>query len=141
MHLQEELKKIADQYGIAAIYVFGSRSKEISAKCSNTPFDTEFSESDVDLGVLLRPNYALSIQRKVRLAAEMEDLMDVNRADLVFLQDADPFLAADIVRGELIYCSDPEMEGELQLNALRRAGDLAYYKRHRINRVLMREST
>lgn len=34
----------------------------------------------------------------------LEDLFEVERVDLVSLRDADPFLAANIIRGERLLC-------------------------------------
>lgn len=62
--------------------------------------------------------------------------MDVVRVDLVVIPEADPFLAAEVIRGELLYCSDPDDQAENELYILRRAGDLAHYKRERIQSIL-----
>jgi len=58
--------------------------------------------------------------------------------DLVLLPSASPFLALDIIRGELIYCADPHAQSEYELYVLRRAGDLAPYQRARHELVLSR---
>jgi hypothetical protein len=38
--------------------------------------------------------------------AELEDLLEVNRVDLVILPEADPFLALEVIRGELLYSEE-----------------------------------
>ena len=45
------------------------------------------------------------------------------------LPEASPFLALDVIKGELIYCNDPDLQAEDELYVLRRAGDLAYYEK------------
>ncbi len=51
--------------------------------------------------------------------------------DLVVLPEANPFLAAEVVRGELLFARDQIEESELQLYYLRRAGDLApFFREH-----------
>jgi hypothetical protein len=60
----------------------------------------------------------------------------VGRVDLVILGEADPFLALDIIRGELLYCADKDVEAEEELHVLRRAGDLAPYARERWKQIL-----
>ena len=58
------------------------------------------------------------------------------RVDLVVLPEASPFLALDIVTGELLLARDPDREAEYQLFVLRRAGDLAPFERARRALVL-----
>ena len=48
------------------------------------------------------------------------------------IQEADPFLAANIIRGERIYSRDEYQADEYDLYILRRAGDLAPLERERI---------
>jgi hypothetical protein len=59
----------------------------------------------------------------------LEALFDVRRVDLIVLPEADAFLAADVVRGELLAMTDPDAEAEAQLHYLRRAADLAPFLR------------
>jgi hypothetical protein len=70
----------------------------------------------------------------------LEDELGVPRADLVILPEADPFLAAEVVRGELLYARDEIEESELQLYYLRRAGDLAPFFRERWRELMRAES-
>jgi hypothetical protein len=72
------------------------------------------------------------------LAAALEDLFGAQRVDLVVLPEADPFLAANIIRGERLYCRDETEADEYELYVLRRAGDLAPLERERIALILGR---
>ena len=56
--------------------------------------------------------------------------------DLILLPEADPFLALDIIKGELLYCADPDRQAEDELYVLRRAGDLAGFQRERIDQII-----
>ena len=94
------------------------------------------SDSDVDIGVEPKPGRYLNAKERVRLAIELEDVLDVNRVDLVILSEADPFLALEIIRGELLYCADADAQAEYELYVLRRAGDLAFYARERWQQIL-----
>jgi hypothetical protein len=69
----------------------------------------------------------------------LEDLFGVARVDLVILREADPFLAANIVRGERLYALDPYAADEYDLYVLRRAGDLAPLERERMALILGEE--
>jgi hypothetical protein len=72
----------------------------------------------------------------VEITQALEDFFQVKRVDLVILSEAPPFLALDIIKGELIYCSDPHRQAEDELYVLRRAGDLAYYERKRRQQII-----
>ena len=131
-----ELKSIGNRYGIIALYAFGSRAGEVAGLVRGQLGIREHSSSDLDIGVQPKAGNRLSVQEKVRLAADLEDLLGVARVDLVILPEADPFLALDIIRGELLYCADADEQAEYELYVLRRAGDLAHYARERWGQIL-----
>ena len=56
--------------------------------------------------------------------------------DLVILPEADPFLAANVVRGERLYAENEYRADEYDLYVLRRAGDLAPLERERMALIL-----
>jgi len=60
----------------------------------------------------------------------------VDRVDLIVISEADPFLAVEIVRGELLFCEDLDRQAENELYILARAGDLARYRRERVESIL-----
>jgi hypothetical protein len=97
---------------------------------------TNTTTSDIDIGVLPLPGDSLDPRAKVRLMAELEDLFGAGRVDLVSLPEAPPFLAIEIMRGELLYDADPDRSAEYELFVLRRAADLEPYERERVRDVL-----
>ena len=135
--IENQLRSIGSRYDIAALYAFGSRAGEIAGKVQGKGISPKGSGSDVDIGVQSKPGRYLSAKERVQLAIELEDVLDVNRVDLLILNEAEPFLALDIVRGELLFCGDPDAQAEYELYVLRRAGDLAFYARERWQRILM----
>lgn len=134
--IAHELQALATQYNLNAMYAFGSRREEICARLAGKPYSTDVPESDLDIGVQPAETSRLSPRDKVRLALGLEDLFDVPRVDLVLLDEAPPYLALDVIRGELIYCSDYDAQAEHELYVLRRAGDLAYFERQRRHGIL-----
>jgi hypothetical protein len=91
----------------------------------------------VDVGIPLARR--LSVHEKVEVAQALEALFRVNRVDLVVIPEADPFLAAYIVRGERVYARDSYLADEYDLYILyilRRAGDLAPLERERMQITL-----
>lgn len=132
----DQIKAIGARYNLAAIYVFGSRASEIQRRVAGECVPAGHSESDVDVGVRSLDRTRLHARDRVRLVADLEDAFRVGRVDLVVLDEADPFLALDVIRGELLYCADKDMEAEEELYVLRRAGDLALYARERWTQIL-----
>ncbi len=136
MSSHQSLVTLCQQYSIDILYVFGSRAKEVKEMLDkNLPALTE-STSDVDIGIKPSQNIKLSSRQIVELMQALEELLGVPRVDLVTLPDADPFLAANIIRGERLYADDEYLADEYDLYILRRAGDLAFLERERLSLIL-----
>jgi uncharacterized protein len=131
------LNQIAEMFELSAIYTFGSRAKEVAEwlACDHSKFSIS-PLSDVDIGVRPSSVKVLSINEKVHLAIALEDFLSVSRVDLVVIPEVDPFLAANIVRGERLYCKDIYEADEYDLYILRRAGDLIPLERERISLIM-----
>ena len=127
--LTDALTGLCHEHGLTALYVFGSRAPEIAARVAGLREPVEHPESDVDIGVLPPRGGQISSQGRVRLTHKLEAILGVDRVDLVVLPEAEAFLAADIVRGELLVATDLDAEAEAQLYFLRRAADLAPFLR------------
>ncbi|MBN2059413.1 MAG: hypothetical protein JW882_03255 [Deltaproteobacteria bacterium] len=131
------LNQLADRFGLDIIYAFGSNAKKVADMLDKDAPGLNISKSsDVDIGV--RPAFGkeLTVREKVNLSMELEDLFSVNRVDLVVIPEADPFLAANIIRGERIYARDGYQADEYDLYILRRAGDLIPLERERISLIM-----
>ena len=124
-NLQRGLETLATEFGLLAIYVFGSRAEEIAARVAGSPVAAAHPESDVDIGVEPLRGRRLSAQDRVHIVRRLETLLGADRVDLIILPEATSFLAADVVRGELLLATDLDAEAEVQLYYLRRAADLA----------------
>lgn len=130
------LQQLCESFNVDILYAFGSRAGEVRAWLDGETASLTPSPSDVDIGVKPAPGIRLSVHDKVRLAIALEDLFGVHRVDLVSLDDADPFLAAEIIRGERLYARDEDDADEYDLYILRRAGDLIPLERERIALIL-----
>ena len=132
----EKLKNLLSRYKIRDIYAFGSRGKEVAAFFRGEIDHISESKSDVDIGIYPMPGISLGIKEKVDLISDLEDLLDVKRVDLVVLPEADPFLALEIIKGELIFSYNLDAQASYELFVLRRAGDLLPYKKERRRMIL-----
>jgi len=130
----QEVEQICKKHQVKALYLFGSRSAEMFHSLQNDTHEIQPSQSDLDIGVLLHSPF--SVDDKVSLTLELEELFNVARVDLVILQEADAFLAANVIRGERIYVEDSYLADEYDLFVLRRAGDLAALERERMAMIL-----
>jgi len=134
---KERLNKIAEKFELDMIYAFGSQAKEVLEWVKKEGFGLSVSpSSDVDIGVKPCAGKRLSAKEKVYLGMALEEFFSVNRVDLVVLPEVDPFLAANIIRGERIYCIDEYEADKYDLYILRRAGDLIPLERERIALIM-----
>jgi predicted nucleotidyltransferase len=130
----QKIGQLCKKYQVKALYVFGSRSTEALHAFQDDTYKLKQSQSDLDIGILSQASF--SLDNKVSLALELEELFNVSRVDLVVLQEADAFLAANIIRGERLYAKDSYLADEYDLFVLRRAGDLAALERERMAMIL-----
>lgn len=131
--IADRLAELARRYGLRDVYAFGSRAREALARVTGSPAPEAVPgpESDLDVAVQPPEGHTLSPRERVRIALELEELFAVSRVDLVVLSEASPFLAAEIVAGELLHTSDPLAQAEHELYVLRRAADLAPFRKER----------
>lgn len=134
-----QLGEMCRRYGVDIMYAHGSRCKEIVRFVAGEGTVEKGNLSDADIGVRMSKDVRLSVKDKVRLAIDLEDLFEVGRVDLVVLSEVDPFLAANVIRGERLYCKDEFSADEYELYILRRAGDLAPLERERLRLILGEE--
>ena len=136
-----KLAEIAQAFDLEIIYAFGSHGEDALKWLKDEQSSLSIlSPSDLDIGVKPTSKRKLSVKEKARLSIALEDLLSVNRVDLVILSEADPFLAANIIRGERIYSKDTYLADEYDLYILRRAGDLIPLERERIALIMGEET-
>lgn len=128
--IKESIIALCEEFEIGILYVFGSRSREI-AQFLNEKSALSENDSDVDIGVKPKQGKRLSLDEKVRLTLQLEEILGVKRVDLVLLPEADPFLSAEIIRGERIFARDEVEADEYELYVFRRAGDQIPLERER----------
>ncbi|GAB4450010.1 MAG: hypothetical protein OHK0041_11620 [Anaerolineales bacterium] len=130
----QAIEQICKKYGIKALYVFGSRGRELFETIYDDSLSLSASQSDLDIGVWTHSPF--SIDDKVNMTFDLEILFGDVKVDLFILQEVDAFLAANVIRGERVYAEDPYLADEYELFVLRRAGDLAELERQRIAAIL-----
>ena len=134
---RQSIEQLCQENQIRLMYVFGSRAMEALALINGEKKALSNTSSDVDIAVLTEAR--LTAAQKVRLTLALEKIFSVEHIDLIALAEADPFLAANIIRAECLYALDPYEADEYELYVLRRAGDLAEFERERIALILHEE--
>ena len=130
------LGRICIAYAIDVLYAFGSRAEEIYRALHESGRIDPDGASDVDLGAKPLPGHTLDVRAKAELAIDLENLLGVQSVDLVGIEDVDAFVAAEVIRGNRLYCADEYRADEYELYILRRAGDLAPFERERMRMIL-----
>jgi predicted nucleotidyltransferase len=129
-----QVEQLCREYRVKALYVFGSRTAQMLRALADDGYLFPPSPSDLDVGVLT--HFPFSIDDKVNLTLALETIFAEPCVDLFLLQEADAFLAANIIRGERIFVEDPYSADEYELYVLRRAGDFAELERARMTMIL-----
>ncbi|MBI5183087.1 MAG: nucleotidyltransferase domain-containing protein [Nitrospinae bacterium] len=132
----EHIQTLCQHYQIDSLYVFGSQAKEVFQYVHGSSRMSDRKGVDVDVGVLPAKYYVLNPKERIRLTIDMEDLLEVCSVDLVVLSEISPFLALEVIKGELLYTADPDQTAEYELYVLRVAGDLAYFEYQRRGQLL-----
>lgn len=129
-----KVEQLCRKYRVKALYVFGSRAAQMLRALTDDAYQFPPSPSDLDVGALTHSPF--SIEDKVNLILALETIFAAPRVDLFLLQEADAFLAANVIRGERIFAEDSYLADEYELYVLRRAGDLAELERERMAMIL-----
>ncbi|MFH0872518.1 MAG: nucleotidyltransferase domain-containing protein [bacterium] len=132
--MKEKMGRLAAQYRLQIIYVFGSRAKEAQDLVEGRIDRLSSAPSDLDIGV--KPERPLTVAEKVEIAIFFEDLFHLPRVDVVVLPEAPVSLAVEIVLGEILYTRDATYEAEYQLYIMKMAADLLPYEQAKQEMIL-----
>jgi predicted nucleotidyltransferase len=116
---------------VLAAYLFGSRLKGRAVR-----------ESDLDVGVVVEPDAALStadrFDLRVQLASDLMATLRENEVDVNVLNELSPAFAALVLReGKLVFCRDTRRLQEFARDVQLRAADLQLFLR-RNEKILLR---
>ena len=138
---KDKLAEIARAFDLEITYAFGSHAGDAVEWLKNEQSSFPIlSSSDLDIGIKPAMKKKLSVKEKSHLAMALEDLFSVSRVDLVNIPEIDPFLAANIIRGERLFARNTYLADEYDLYILRRAGDLIPLERERIALIMGEEN-
>ena len=130
------LGALCREHSVAILYSFGSRAKELLAWLNDPEAILAPGPSDVDLGIKPLPATEFNWKTEVALEQALQDLLGVERIDLVNLDNVNPFLAAEVVHGERLYAKSEYAADNFDLYILRQEGDLAFLEDERARLLL-----
>ena len=119
----QKIQQICDRFSLDLLYAFGSRGRELKRIVDGQTEEPDpTNRADFDLAVKMSPGKRLNARDKSRLAIEFEELFKIRQVDLVAIEEVDPFVATNIIRGERLFCRDEYHADNYELYLLRRAG-------------------
>ena len=118
------LEKICRDQQVEILYVFGGRTQEVREWLDDQSVELSTSQLGFNISVKAPRNVWWSVDEKLKMTIALEGLLGNQRVDLVILNAADAFLAAEIIKGERLYTHNEYKADEYELYVLRRAGDL-----------------
>jgi predicted nucleotidyltransferase len=121
MERLERLQALCSDFGLMAVYLFGSRSTDGRRRLHG---DTVYAAgSDLDVGVFGRAG-AIPPERMGALQVGLEELFAPLRVDMVPLDHVDPLFQFAAIQGERVAAPDSTAADEKELEVMRRAADL-----------------
>ena len=113
------------EYGLSSVYAFGDHAAIAAQRVQAEPDSPKPDLAELDVAITTEADTGLSTQIRARLGAELEHLFGVTRVNVSALWELDSISAVDVIRGELLYCSDPHKQAQDELYILGRAADAA----------------
>lgn len=122
MNPKETLDRICREFGLLAVYLFGSRKDDGLRLLKGEEISRE--GADLDVGIVFAESKDASFHRLALLQGEMEDLFQPLRVDLVSLQRVDSIFQANAIDGHRIAAPDSTAADLYELLVMRKAAEL-----------------
>jgi predicted nucleotidyltransferase len=125
---EADIKILAERYGIASIYLFGSQSDD-GLRYLKGKERSPGMFSDLDIAVAFRNPSGETFQLYGELYRELSELFPPYAVDLVFMHEVDTLFQYEIIKGHRIYEKDEILADECEESILKRAEDLSFKKK------------
>ena len=117
----ERLRALCSDFGLMAVYLFGSRSADGRRRLHGDTVNA--AGSDLDVG-LFGSAGAILPERMGALQVALEEVFAPLRVDMVPLDHVDPLFQFAAIQGERVAAPDSTAADEKELDVMRRAADL-----------------
>lgn len=120
------LERICAEYGVLAVYTFGSRADDGPRLLRGEAVSRE--GSDLDVGVVFQ-RHDFELGRLGALQADLGDVFAPLRVDLVPLQRVDAIFQFHAIEGQRVYSGDATRTAAYELDVMSKAADLVPIQR------------
>lgn len=117
----QRLDEICREFGLLAVYLFGSRADDGLSVLEGC--EVEGEGSDLDVGVVFRDR-KVPVVRLGPLQVELEEVFAPLRVDLVPLQRVDALFQFEAIDGHRVAAPDSDAADYYELYVMRRAAEL-----------------
>jgi uncharacterized protein YutE (UPF0331/DUF86 family)/predicted nucleotidyltransferase len=129
-----EIRKIAEKYGIAFIYLFGTQAEKGARYLKGAEIRTdEFSDLDVAVAFEIPPSYPIKIYGE--LYKDFSKVFDPFSLDLIFMHEVDTLFQYEIIKGVRIFEKDEFHSDKFEEMIMKKAEDLAFKRRILIKEI------
>lgn len=123
--MKRRLQEIAENYGIALIYLFGSRAKEGKEYLEGKSIVTDL-KSDLDIAVVFKNIEYIDVKIYASIYKDLSLLFDKFEIDLIFMHEHSPLFQYEIIKGYKVYSADDEFADSFEESIIKQAEDLAF---------------
>ena len=124
----KEMRNIANKFGIAVIYLFGSQSEKGARYLQGDGTNAE-ELSDLDAAVFFKDIPSDPMKVYGALYKELSEVFEPFSIDLVFMHEVDTLFQYETIKGIRVFAKDESLADELEEMIMKRAEDLAFKKR------------
>lgn len=121
------MRNIAEKYGIASIYLFGSQSENGLRYLRGDRINIE-DLSDLDTAVSFKSIPSDPMKIYGALYKELSEAFEPFNIDLIFMHEVDMLFQYEIIKGIRIFEKDAAWADEIEEMIMKRAEDLAFKK-------------
>ncbi len=122
------LEQICRHYGLGLVYLFGSQAEAGKRYIEGESIVPE-QGSDLDVGVVFLDPPASAVPVYGDLYADLSELLEPFRVDLVFLHEVSALFRYEAILGDVVYAVNEGFQEVFEERVMKEAADLKYKKR------------
>lgn len=126
--IDSKVKAIAEKYGIALIYLFGSQADK-GLKYLEGEGVMPDTISDLDVAIAFENPRGGNIKTYGILYKEISDIFDPFNIDLIFMHEMDTLFQCEVIKGIRIYEKDELYADDFEEGIMKRAEDMVFKRR------------
>ncbi len=130
-----QIKTIAERYGIVLIYLFGSQEDKAKRYLEGEDIVPDAS-TDLDVAFAFESPPAEALRTYGVLYREISDIFEPFSVDLVFMHEVDTLFQFEIIKGARIYEEDEFYADDFEEGIMKRAEDLVFKKKILNNEIM-----